>query len=83
MTDHIVTIPREYLPAESAHVWRAECSCGFKSANRLTPRQAERDRDAHHHVERFHDHLDACPQCRDHPFALCLVGHELLTGRVA
>jgi hypothetical protein len=26
----------------------------------------------------FHAHLDACPQCREHAFALCHVGHGLL-----
>lgn len=26
----------------------------------------------------FHDHLDACRQCADHPFALCPIGAELL-----
>ena len=28
----------------------------------------------------FHRHLDACRQCRENPFRLCLVGHALLTG---
>jgi len=31
----------------------------------------------------FHAHLDACSQCRDHPFALCLVGLRLLFAIVA
>lgn len=26
----------------------------------------------------FHSHLDACEQCREHPFALCSVGARLL-----
>jgi hypothetical protein len=26
----------------------------------------------------FTNHLDDCEQCRDHPFALCPVGHRLL-----
>lgn len=28
----------------------------------------------------FHRHLDKCRQCRENPFALCLLGHALLTG---
>ena len=31
-------------------------------------------------VDKFHNHLDECRQCRDNPFALCAKGHELLTG---
>lgn len=27
---------------------------------------------------RFHDHLDACRQCREHPFNLCATGARLL-----
>lgn len=26
----------------------------------------------------FHDHLDACTQCRENPFALCTTGAALL-----
>lgn len=26
----------------------------------------------------FHAHLDECRQCREHPFALCSTGRELL-----
>ena len=26
----------------------------------------------------FHDHLDVCKQCREHPFALCPVGADAL-----
>lgn len=26
----------------------------------------------------FHDHLDACKQCADHPFGLCAEGSKLL-----
>ncbi len=26
----------------------------------------------------FHDHLDVCEQCRNHPFSLCPVGEEIL-----
>lgn len=26
----------------------------------------------------FHDHLDACEQCREHPFELCPVGEKKL-----
>jgi hypothetical protein len=29
-------------------------------------------------AEAFHAHLDACAQCREHPFALCEVGAVLL-----
>lgn len=29
-------------------------------------------------VELFHAHLDACTQCREHPFDLCSVGAPLL-----
>lgn len=27
---------------------------------------------------RFHQHLDACSQCADHPFELCAIGAKLL-----
>lgn len=27
----------------------------------------------------FHRHLDACHQCRENPFALCLVCYALIT----
>jgi hypothetical protein len=27
---------------------------------------------------RFHEHLDACQQCREHPFALCPTGNAFL-----
>jgi hypothetical protein len=26
----------------------------------------------------FHQHLDVCEQCRDNPFALCVIGDRLL-----
>ena len=26
----------------------------------------------------FHDHLDVCEQCEQHPFSLCTVGDRLL-----
>ncbi len=29
-------------------------------------------------VNKFHDHLDACRQCREHPFDLCLIGAAIL-----
>lgn len=29
-------------------------------------------------INRFHEHLDCCEQCRNHPFALCFVGARLL-----
>jgi len=28
---------------------------------------------------RYHDHLDVCDQCREHPFDLCVTGLTLLT----
>jgi hypothetical protein len=31
----------------------------------------------------LHAHLDVCPQCRDHPFAVCAEGARLLTERSA
>lgn len=30
----------------------------------------------------FHEHLDACEQCRNHPFDLCPVGHTLLMSSI-
>lgn len=30
----------------------------------------------------FHEHLDVCKQCRDHPFGLCPVGQEALKKTV-
>ena len=30
-------------------------------------------------IDKFHEHLDNCAQCRDHPFALCKTGAELLS----
>jgi hypothetical protein len=33
------------------------------------------DREA---ADKFHAHLDVCPQCADHPFHLCAEGHRLL-----
>ena len=29
-------------------------------------------------IDEFHAHLDACKQCREHPFDLCVVGGRLL-----
>ena len=29
-------------------------------------------------ADNFHAHLDVCPQCEQHPFELCAVGHRLL-----
>jgi hypothetical protein len=29
-------------------------------------------------IQNFHDHLDRCEQCRNHPFALCAKGYKLL-----
>lgn len=31
----------------------------------------------------LHRHIDACGHCRDHPFALCLVGLRLLRAAIA
>ena len=31
---------------------------------------------------KFHDHLDVCKQCREHPFGLCSVGARLLREAV-
>ena len=31
---------------------------------------------------KFHDHLDVCKQCREHPFALCAAGEKLLVEEV-
>ena len=28
----------------------------------------------------FHQHINQCPHCHDHPFALCLEGLRLLTA---
>lgn len=30
----------------------------------------------------FHAHLDACRQCREHPFELCAVGATLINAAV-
>ena len=32
----------------------------------------------HKKADAFHDHLDACEQCRENPFDLCEVGKPLL-----
>jgi hypothetical protein len=29
-------------------------------------------------IDKFYEHLDACEQCRNHPFDLCLTGDKLL-----
>ena len=29
-------------------------------------------------IDRFHEHLDVCPQCKKHPFDLCHTGEVLL-----
>lgn len=29
-------------------------------------------------VDKFHEHLDGCSQCRNHPFDLCCIGRILL-----
>lgn len=48
---HAARIEREYVLARQVHVWRVECTCGFKGEDRLSPRQAERDLDQHIGVE--------------------------------
>lgn len=35
------------------------------------------------HAAPFHAHLDACAQCREHPFDLCREGAAILTGTFA
>lgn len=32
---------------------------------------------AEERVKAFHDHLDKCEQCREHPFDLCPIGQSL------
>lgn len=34
------------------------------------------------HLDRYHAHLDACPQCRQHPFDQCLTGNTLIKAAV-
>jgi len=29
-------------------------------------------------IDAFHEHLEVCPQCADHPFDLCPMGQQLL-----
>jgi len=29
-------------------------------------------------MDKFHEHLDKCEQCRNHPFDLCEIGQKLL-----
>ena len=36
-----------------------------------------------HATDALHRHVDACAHCRDHPFALCLIGLRLLHAAVA
>ena len=31
-------------------------------------------------TRKFHDHLDRCVQCREHPLELCPVGRVLILG---
>lgn len=31
----------------------------------------------------FHDHLDVCKQCREHPFNLCVVGLAAMRSEIA
>jgi hypothetical protein len=39
--------------------------------------------DVYQHAETFHDHLDGCQQCREHPFDLCSQGRTILTGEAS
>ena len=39
---------------------------------------AEVKGDVYKRIDKFHAHLDACSQCRNHPFGLCTVGATLL-----
>ena len=32
---------------------------------------------------KFHDHLDVCKQCREHPFDLCTVGVAAMRSKIA
>ncbi len=34
-------------------------------------------------IAAFHEHLDACSQCRNHPFALCAEGAKRLLKAAA
>lgn len=42
-----------------------------------TDGEPERD-DVYKRIAAFHAHLDVCEQCRNHTFALCPTGEELL-----
>ncbi len=57
------------------HAWDSErCeACGW--SEQLDPINRRRADTA-----AFYDHLDVCPQCRNHPMALCAVGALLLHG---
>jgi hypothetical protein len=34
-------------------------------------------------INKFHDHLDICKQCREHPFDLCPVGVAAMRNAAA
>ena len=34
-------------------------------------------------TNKFHEHLDMCEQCREHPFSLCTEGAKLLLEQFA
>lgn len=36
------------------------------------------DEDQYELIDEFHEHLDRCDQCRNHPFDLCKEGESLL-----
>lgn len=55
----------EPFPHPSGEWHTMVCSCGA----RLVVSKAR---------TAFHDHLDSCQQCADHPFNLCAVGARLL-----
>lgn len=43
-----------------------------------TPPAPRPDTPAASEDEDFTTHLDRCPQCRNHPFGLCVTGEKLL-----
>lgn len=53
------------------------------TARQLVKRLQAAPDDPHPSSAAFHAHLDACAQCRDHPFSLCDVGRGLLVTAAA
>jgi len=67
---HADLTPEERLAVERcATCGLAECQCLEKLLLRSLQENA---------IKGFHEHLDACQQCRDNPFALCKDGEGLL-----